>query len=361
MTEKPGECDPCDVQLDGLIDCEPFECLIFPPEQGWRLRQGDFTDNGSECDIEVCYPATRISGYDCELNPISNPADGCTGVECLAFNTGDFAVDIDGDCRGLVCLRTGNALGISGYKAIDDCCAAGGPLTEFPNVGNIQFGSGFRIEEVTAGEDGECCIPGDKGGLKIDVCTPKVSGWKDTTAGGQPLDCCEEPEVRLDCTGYDCLVFDEPFKINYNAEECTAEIKVCMPKISGAYPYVGDCDPCDEIGGTIDCEPFECLIFPPEQGWQIRQGDFTNNGNDCDIEVCYPATRISGYDCDLNPISNPADGCTGVECLAFNTGDFAVDIDENCRGLVCLRTGNALGISGYGASDGCLYFRVIES
>ena len=46
----------------------------------------------------------------------------CTVFDCLSFNSEDFAVELDAECKATVCLRNESALSISGYEADGDCC-----------------------------------------------------------------------------------------------------------------------------------------------------------------------------------------------------------------------------------------------
>ncbi|MBT7541772.1 MAG: hypothetical protein HN683_20695, partial [Gammaproteobacteria bacterium] len=366
---------------------------------GFRITELGVGGDGECCvpgekgslQIEVCTP--KVSGRACEIATDY----ACTGYECLSFSTGDFALSFDDDCNATVCMRSGNALSISGYDAYGDCCETSGPLKEFPNIGNLQFGDGFRLEEITAGKDGECCVPGEKGGLKIDVCIPKISGLLAATEGYLPSSniCCGEDYSTLDCHPYECLVFDpDSFKVAYDKDTCAAHVYTCQTQISGAdcqfnkipctgfdclgfntgdFALIFDDDTCDatvclrsgnalSVSGykaTDDC----CAVGVDRQafrnvndlqfgsGFRITELGVGGDGECCvpgekgslQIEVCLP--KVSGVDCNDYKID-----CTGYECLAFHEDDFRLAVDEDCNIKVCA-TKHALHITGYTAGD----------
>ena len=124
--------------------------------------------------VYACTP--KISGATCPDEYGEKTEIPCTGFSCMAFNPSDFAISInEEDCTANICAIS-NGITISGHVGIDDCCETDSSLITVPNARNIEFGRGIQITEYNEGESADCCEPGKEGWVKIDVCTPRISG-----------------------------------------------------------------------------------------------------------------------------------------------------------------------------------------
>ena len=346
-----------------------------PGEEGECCEPGD----AGWVKIDVCTP--KISGASCPDGEGAKTSIPCTGFECMVFNPDDFAIDYDEeDCSATICAIS-NGLNLSGHLAVGYCCETDPALVGIPNARNIEFGRGLTITDYNPGEEGECCEPGDAGWIKIDVCTPKISGsacvegaeeWKEgeyygpgpgeikaavgvdgityiaiTYTQAEPTSYPPDWErAAIDCTPYECLEFDERY-FCIETGDCNARVYWAGMDISGVS---GDC--CESEEEEIGLTNIKNIVF----GSGLKISDHYA-GSCCDdgyVEVIACTPKISGKGCaEYEGGDRPDVPCTGFECISFNPADFAVDYNEDdCSATICA-TNNGISVSGYEVGSVC--------
>ena len=345
------------------MGCAPYECIGF--DDSFAMT---YDAEACTATLSVVPQKISISGLTClSSDPENSVLTTCAdkfAPDCLGFNTGDFCISTgksdDGTCTAQI-----NALGflVSGAKTGDCGCSEEEQLF-YGNVRFLKLGAGLCIDDNLSAS-GNCCDDAytqeSLGYVTINATPPKISGWyPDPSLGPQRPECCHPRSYykALECTGYECLAFDSGFLVDFDEETCVATVSKCGGKISGAsnYPTVfpdtedfhffdeGCCGLSDDPAHSVDCMPFNCLVFDDAEGWRLQVDE------DCNVKVNYPCTTISGAGCPITQYGLYE--CTGVDCLQFHTGDFTIKIDDDCNALICARS-NPFAVSGFKEGDCC--------
>ena len=290
-----------------------------------------------------------ISGTDCIGEAQNTEATG------INFNTSDFCISADDDCEATISAKPQF---ISVVGPTGDCCDTN---SVYPTC---VPGSTYDIGDKVTASDGKCY----EANTWTEACPDEYApDWTE-------ISCPDNPTQSLD--GIKQLILGRGLKLgNYNSastECCTgtggyATLESCVPLISGV-----NC-----LGSSIDCTPFECLSF--------KEGDFCiETGTDCQFSVGVKGFTLSGAtgtgccESNINGVSIPGvkdwrlgnglylsnyttGACcsgnyatinarqqiniSGADCggteqdscitgLNFNTGDFCVDINDECDGTI---------------------------